>query len=155
MDFQHTVDSQDEDAQLNDALTPEPTDASEHRAAFQRHLADYEAAAETNADPIGQALSHIIADTMEITATLGDAIKQALPTAVATLDDLEQVKSPLNDFFRASRQVDRFANFQLRLQQERMREAEARQAKRSAGFLPAVPGGGHPRSSQRHRRRPI
>jgi hypothetical protein len=137
MDINHTTESQYEDEQLDDALALDTSNSSKRRADFRQHLADFEATAETNPEPIGPALTYIVSDTLEITATLADAIKQALP-ATPTLDDVERVKGLLNDFFRANRQVDRYANLQLRLEEARAREAEARQAKRADGLMPAV-----------------
>ena len=150
MDINHTAESQHEDEQLDDALLPNTSDSSKRHTDFQQHLTDFEATAETNPEPIGRALTYIIADTLAITAMLGDAIKQASPGTPATLDDVARVNGPLNDFFRANRQVDRYANLQLRMEEARAREAKAGQARRSGGFMPAVRRGagrnraGHP-----------
>ena len=151
MDFNHTTNSLHDDEQLDDALVPETSNPSKRRADFQQHLADFEASAETNSEPIGPALTYTTADMLAITAMLGDAIKQAMPET-PTLDDFDRVKGPLNDFFRANRQVDRYANLQLRRAEARAREADASQTKRSGRFMPAVRrgAGGNLRGPSKH-----
>ena len=94
MDINHTAESQLEDEQLDDTLLPNTSDSSKRHADFQQHLADFEATADMNSQPIGRALTFVVADTLAITAMLGDAIKQAMPRTPATLDDVDRVKGP-------------------------------------------------------------
>jgi hypothetical protein len=132
MDLEHTQESQDADALLDNSLAQETTGSTDRQAAFMQQLADFEATAETNSSPLGGALVLVLADTMIMSRMLSDAVRRALPET-PELDDLERVKGPMNDFFKAARQIDRFANIGLRSIESCSRSADARQTKRADG----------------------
>lgn len=129
------------DEQLDDSLRQEITVSSQRYAAFEQQLADFEATADSNPSPIGRPLTFVIANTMDIAVKMGDMIRNSLPET-PTIDDLERHQGKLNDYFKATRQVDRFANLELRMEEMRLRSADARQTNRSGGCRPGVQRGG-------------
>jgi len=132
MEINHTPESEYEDEQLDGVLSPNTAARAKRHADFEQDLADFEADTKPNSDPLERMIKYVVSDTLTIALICGDAIKEAFPSG-AKLEEINRAKGPFNDFFRATRQIERYANLQARFDEGRRHEAEVNRVARPGG----------------------
>ena len=77
----------------------------------------------------------MISDLLSLGGSMGEALKQSLPNTQSTVADFEQIDSRINRYLQVTRQVDRYANLELRTEEACMRKLNETQANHSKGPL--------------------
>src|SRR5687767_11929883 len=105
MDIEHTADSEIADEELDHSLTSDDGDNGKRQLELKHQLAAYEESGGRDFSLLMGPVANLTATAVEITAGFGNAIKVNLAETNGTLEDFEQIKEPLNHYFKASRQV--------------------------------------------------
>lgn len=99
-----------------DAVEPGAAAVTDARKRRQKLIAEYEATAPTKSDALQRNLTLVTADLLGFASVLAMAIKESLPEGAITLKDLQRVQPVMNEYLRLTRQVDRNAQFEVRLE---------------------------------------
>jgi hypothetical protein len=128
----HNAEEQSSDEALNAHLAGVGPDhpGSSHDVRLER-LNEYESAGGDKPDPLQALLTFTSADLMHVAFKLGDALKSTLGTAPVTGESVRQAQPVLNDYLRVTRQVDRYTQLELRLEQARIRAEDERKRAKS------------------------
>jgi hypothetical protein len=141
--FEASLSNDSVDEHLLDDATTEPPQG---RTARQQRLEEFEMAGLDKPDHLEALLVCGTADLIDIAFMVGAVVKGSLAAAPATADTVQNIEPALNDLLRVTRQIDRFAQLELRLASERKQAHEARLRSQSA------PGFAHlPQASRRSR----
>ena len=114
-------DGLDDENVLQDASDigePQDDTARERKNA---RIDEYEMAALKKYDPLAACLGSLTADLMHISSALGDAIKTTLAAGPNDLESVRRIAAALNDQLRVTRQIERFAQLEVRAAETRQR----------------------------------
>lgn len=121
--------------------------ASFHDARWKRVL-DYQARSLEKDDPLEATLGSVNSGLMRTALWLDEATEKVMDSGPPDVERLAQIAPAIDTYLRVARQVDRFANIELRA-------AESRQPKRPAGnriphdtSVPPVVDGGQSEESE-------
>ena len=136
MDTEQTAESPADDTLLNKQILEESAEVSEPEESHslrRKRVAEYESVGLEKLDPLEACLAAINADLIRISFSLGDVIQQSLATETATAETVRRVEATLNNQLRVTRQIDRFAQLEVRAAEARLEAArcQARQQMRA------------------------
>jgi hypothetical protein len=120
METENTSECQEADALLNDALA-ESSAGVDTVSREQRlmNALEYQAEALSRESKRDACLGALNAGLARMAIRLEEAIEEALAGGPVTLERIRQIEPVLNDHLRVTRQIDRFAQFEMRVEEKR------------------------------------
>ena len=109
-----------QDAKFN-ADEPLPRRLSEIRDARLSRVIDYQAISLKKNDALEANLGSINSGLMRIAVSLDETIEQAIESAPRTLDRAQRILPAIETHLRVARQIDRFAQIEVRAAESRKR----------------------------------
>jgi hypothetical protein len=97
------------------------TAAEERRTAFQQCIDDYENTADSNPDELGRALTYVVGELLSVTGSVGNTLTEFFQRGPAKIEDVKEVEKPLDCFLKLTRQIDRYTNLELRIEEVRLK----------------------------------
>lgn len=103
-----------------------PDDELENHELIEARIADYQSASLRKTDPLEAVLGSINAGLLQMASQLAPRINNALTHGSNDPDSVLEIMPVLDAHLRVARQIDRFAQFEIRLSEIRARLAQSR-----------------------------